>query len=262
MTKAIRLSPAANLVLAAIVFPALFPIGSRASADQFVYSHEFVNGVIYCPGDPQYDDWLSYRASLPTSGVMSVTVSGSQDPIGRTCSDPAVAQQIADAMRTQTTTTVECGGFSWRVGSIGCQEGCALPDNDLVLSVEGDVCNCGSTYNLRPGVGNVSWGGITGTSCGAPTQTMTVTVEFVESDDLIWFNNQAAFEAFNAVEGNLLKGSEDYEESILQRNDFDFFDDPLQSSVPNLPDGFPFPNGMTGLPNLIVQSNTLRGESD
>ncbi len=178
MTKAKRLSPAANLVLAAIVFPALFPIGSSASAGQLVYSHEFVNGVTYCPGDPQYDDWRSYRASLPTSGVTSITVSGSQDPVGRTCSDPAVAQQIVDAMRTQTTLTVECGGNIWRVNSGGgCQTGCALPDNDLVLSVGGGICGCGSTYVLRPGIGNENWGGITGSSCFSPTQTMTVTIE-------------------------------------------------------------------------------------
>ncbi len=175
MTKAMHVSPVTNLILVAIVFPAIFAISSAASADELVYSHEFVNSVIYCPGDPHYDDWLSYRASLPTSGVTSITVSGSQDPIGRTCSDPTIAQQIADAMRTQTTTTIECGGFTWRVGS-GCQQDCALPDNDLVLSVEGNVCICGSTYSLRPGVGNENWGGITGGSCSAPTQTMTVTI--------------------------------------------------------------------------------------
>ena len=143
---------------------------------QLVYSHEFVNGVTYCPGDPQYDDWLSYRASLPTSGVMSITVSGTQDPTGRPCNDPIVAQQIADAMRNQTTLTVDCGGFTWRVG-IACQEGCGLPDNDLVLSVGGETCSCVATYLLRPGVGNENWGGITGSSCFSPTQTMTVTID-------------------------------------------------------------------------------------
>ena len=72
---------------------------------------------------------------------------------------------------------------------------------------------------------------------------------------LLWFTNQVEFQAFNAGLGNVLKGIEDYEESILDLNSTDFFDDPLQSGVPNLPDGFPFPVGMTGLPNLIVQSN-------
>ncbi len=72
---------------------------------------------------------------------------------------------------------------------------------------------------------------------------------------LIWFTSGEDFEAFNVGEGNVFKGIEDYEESILDPNNVDFFDDPLESGVPNLPDGFPFPDGMTGLPNLIVQSN-------
>lgn len=76
---------------------------------------------------------------------------------------------------------------------------------------------------------------------------------------LIWFNNQADFEAFNQGEGKVLKGIEDYEESILEPKVADVFDDPLESGVPNLPDGFPFPDGMTGLPNLIVQSNVGGG---
>ena len=73
---------------------------------------------------------------------------------------------------------------------------------------------------------------------------------------LIWFNNQGEFEAFNQGEGKVLKGIEDFEESILPPESVDGFDDPLESGVPNSPDGFPFPVGMTGLPNLIVQSNS------
>ncbi|MEE9294182.1 MAG: hypothetical protein V3W34_04335 [Phycisphaerae bacterium] len=76
---------------------------------------------------------------------------------------------------------------------------------------------------------------------------------------LIWFDNQADFEAFVTSQGKFLKGTEDYEESILDPNNLHGFDDPLESGVPNLPDGFPFPDGMTGLPNLIVQSNRLAG---
>ncbi len=72
---------------------------------------------------------------------------------------------------------------------------------------------------------------------------------------LIWFFDQAAFETFNQSEGKVLKGTEDYEESILGPSDFDLFDDSLESGVPNSPDGFPFPDGMTGLPNLVAQSN-------
>ena len=71
---------------------------------------------------------------------------------------------------------------------------------------------------------------------------------------LVWFTSQGGFEAFNQLQGKVLKGIEDFEESTLPPNTFDTFDDPLESGIPNLPDGFPFPDGMTGLPNLILQS--------
>ncbi|HUU95418.1 MAG TPA: PEP-CTERM sorting domain-containing protein, partial [Phycisphaerae bacterium] len=58
----------------------------------------------------------------------------------------------------------------------------------------------------------------------------------------------------------VLKGVEDFEESILPPASYDTFDDPLLPGVPNLPDGFPFPKGMTGLDNIKVQSNTLGGQ--
>ena len=76
-----------------------------------------------------------------------------------------------------------------------------------------------------------------------------------EASTLIWFTDQAEFEAFMQDQGKVLKGIEDFEESTLDPNTADIFDDPLESDVPNLPDGFPFPEGLTGLPNLRVQSN-------
>ena len=82
-----------------------------------------------------------------------------------------------------------------------------------------------------------------------------VSTAMADGGDLVWFTNQADFEAFNAGEGRVLKGTEDYEESVLDPGDGADFDDPLESGVPNLPEGLIFPDGMTGLPNLIVQSN-------
>ncbi len=74
---------------------------------------------------------------------------------------------------------------------------------------------------------------------------------------LTWFTNQAAFEEFNKSDGKVLKGFENFEESVLPPNSVDGFNDPLEFGVPNGPDAFPFPQGMTGLPNLLVQSNNL-----
>ena len=76
---------------------------------------------------------------------------------------------------------------------------------------------------------------------------------------LLWFCNQPGFEAYNEKKGKVKVGTEDYEESKLGPDDLDMFDDPLVSGVPNSPDGWPFPVGMTGLPNLKVQSNVGGG---
>jgi hypothetical protein len=155
----------------------LIGLSGAASAQSFVYSHQFDTGFTYCPGDAQYDDWLSYRAGLPATGVLFVTISGSQDPTGITCSDPVAAQQIADAMRNMTTTTVSCDGNDWSVFAGSCQAvGCALPDNDLEITINNSGCNCSTTYTLRPGIGNENWGGIAGPTCDAATQTLTFTV--------------------------------------------------------------------------------------
>lgn len=75
------------------------------------------------------------------------------------------------------------------------------------------------------------------------------------SAQLTWFNNQADFEAAAAGGGNALVGVEDYEASIMAPNSVDGFDDSLQFGVPNIPDGFPYPNGTQGLAALTTQSN-------
>lgn len=154
----------------------LVGLSGAASAQDYVYSHQFVGGTIYCPGDVQYDDWLSYRAGLPASGVSSITMSGSQDLTGITCSDPVAAQQIADAMRDSITASVSCDGYTWYVLAGACQTGCGLPDNDLTVEIDGGGCSCGATYSLRPAIGNENWGGIAGATCSAATQTMTLVV--------------------------------------------------------------------------------------
>lgn len=66
---------------------ALWLVSAGAFAQSLVYSHQFDNRVSYLPGSAQFDDWLSFRASLLASGVTSITVSGSLDPAGRTCGD-------------------------------------------------------------------------------------------------------------------------------------------------------------------------------
>ena len=173
-----------KMILIAVLIAAASVVGSTASYAQFVYSHVFEEGVVYTPGTPQYDDWASFRASLPTSDVIRITMSGSRDPVGRTCSDPAIAQQIADAMRAgadglssgEITLSVSCGGFTWNTGSCVDQGGL----NNLEINVGDDevMCECENNGNwtIRPILSAGDWGGIDGLTCGAPTQTMTLAV--------------------------------------------------------------------------------------
>lgn len=172
-----------TLLAGVLIFTVLFVLPVQSNA-QITYSHVFEQGVVYTPGTPQYDDWASFRASLPSSGVLSITMRGSRDQSGRTCNDPSVAQQIADAMRagadglptSEITLSVNCGGFIWNAGSCPDQG----DTNNLEINVGDNVgmCQCtdDATWTIRPILTGGDWGGIDGPTCFAPTQTMTLVV--------------------------------------------------------------------------------------
>jgi hypothetical protein len=159
-------------------------VSTVITAQPLLYSQQFEEYAAYYSGQSQYDNWLSFRESLPESGVTSITVKGSNDPVGRTCSDPVKAQQIADAIRAgaadlsarAATLSINCDDFYWNTGS------CSLDINDpnnLELNVgpEAVVCTCtDSNYVLRPAIFSSAWGGIAGSTCAPPTQTLAVEV--------------------------------------------------------------------------------------
>jgi hypothetical protein len=171
-------------------------MSTSAFSDELIYSHEFVHFIAYDSGSPQFEDWLSFRASLPESGVMSITISGSRDPEGRTCSDPETAQRIADAMfmgaigepNFTITLSEDCDGFTWNTGSCSAVSG-AVNNLELNVGPLRAMCLCSTdSYTIRPGIsenrgGNSSWGGISGATCNAPTQTMTVTVNVISESE-------------------------------------------------------------------------------
>ena len=176
-----KISKISFLSILIVTFSFLAPDTSHA---ELVYSHEFENEVVYSAGTPQYDDWVSFRALLPSSNVTSITLSGSRNTVGRTCSNPVATQEIANALRnagagTNPTETifadVNCDGFLWRV--VACDN---VPNN-VVISVlgEGDdliPCSCDIQYSLGPAITDGDWGGIDGDVCGAETQTITLSV--------------------------------------------------------------------------------------
>ncbi len=75
---------------------------------------------------------------------------------------------------TGTNFSVIIGARTWRVVH-GCVAGTETA-NSIYLTSSG-VCDCGggTTYTVRPMIKNANWGGLNGSSCGQPTQTITVT---------------------------------------------------------------------------------------
>jgi len=146
-------------------------LGGVSRAQTIQYSENFTNGVGYSPGQQQYDNWISFRAALG-GGADSITISGSNDATGRSCTNPTTATQIANALSSGTTLTTTCDGNTWRVGT--CGTGIELN------SGTSNICQCGNaaTYTVRPTLspGNRNWGGVNSATCNGPTQTMIVTV--------------------------------------------------------------------------------------
>ena len=78
------------------------------------------------------------------------------------------------------------------------------------------------------------------------------------SAQLTWYTNQQEFERANRLHGKTLKGTETFEESTLPNRMSIDLNDPL---IPGYANGPHFPNGLTGVDNMIVQSNTLGGNA-
>ena len=145
-------------------------VGGGGGAAVTTYSEDFVGGTTYgnSPGSTQYANWESFRSNAPTSGIQSLTVSGSNDTTGRTCSVAATAQSLMDALRTGGAVTASCDGNNWAVGTCG---------NGMEISVgsSSTVCQCNTTnYTVRPLITNSNWGGVGTNTCGGSSQTMTV----------------------------------------------------------------------------------------
>jgi hypothetical protein len=95
-----------------------------------------------------------------------------------TVTDVTKVQQVANALRTGTTGTnfsVVIGANTWRV-----VQNCSITNPTPAQAIEftnDDVCNCGGPgrYTIRPFIRNVNWGGTNQATCGAATQTITIT---------------------------------------------------------------------------------------
>jgi hypothetical protein len=116
----------------------------------------------------QCTDWTNFRAAL-TGSYASVTIKGSFDSTGVTCSDTLAVNQIATALRTPAAASVLCNGRYWEVNP-DCGGGVALVAN----TTAGTTCTCVGDHTVRPCHPNRDWGGAGTAVCEAPSQTLTV----------------------------------------------------------------------------------------
>lgn len=129
------------------------------------YSQSFTNGVIAAD---QCTAWNNWRSSL-TSVYSTITLKGSIDPVGVSCTG-AAANTICNNLRTATATSISCGGRIWNIGGCG-SETAGLSSG--VVSI--GTCSCDVGYMVRPCLGVApNWGGINGPTCNASSQTITV----------------------------------------------------------------------------------------
>ena len=112
----------------------------------------------------QCNEWKAFEATL-TGTYTSIQVTSSLGA-SSTCVGPA-ANQLCNALRTQTPVSVSCGGITWNVDACG-------PNVELATGL---TCNCGSSFAVRPCINNLNWGGFDGNTCGPPSQTLTVTCQ-------------------------------------------------------------------------------------
>ncbi len=107
----------------------------------------------------------AWRAQLTNRTFTNITLSGSRDTVGRSCSG-SQADQICKALRDGRDFTTSCGGQTWTV------------DSDCGGSVElvlGNTCQCLTPgYGLRPCISSDNWGGVNSNTCAGPAQTITV----------------------------------------------------------------------------------------
>jgi hypothetical protein len=146
------------------------PSVSPIPATGVTFSETFTNNA--APGTTIENAWTTFRSQL-TGTYTNMSISNN---LGTSVIVTDVkVQDIANALRTATTGTnftVTIGANTWRVAH-GCVSGTV--DANSIYLTSGGLCQCPGTYTVRPMIKNSNWGGLNGSSCGQPTQTITVT---------------------------------------------------------------------------------------
>ena len=152
-------------------------VNASGQTTTLTYSQAFTGGS--APSSTACNAWDTYRASLLSCYTFSsFRVYGSNDPVGKQCTNAVIATAVANALRTGTAygpTFDATSGQTWLVGNSACGvSSCNSSAAGIELTGTGSNCNCLGGYTLRPNMGNLNWGGINMAACGASSQTMSV----------------------------------------------------------------------------------------
>ncbi len=187
----------------------------------------------FCQYGQTHDIWYDYTATC--TGALTVATCGAADY------DTDIVIYSGCEMPCPPGT-----GHLWGCSdnALGCSSGSML----VVAVTEG------SCYKIRVG-------GEYDNDQGTGTLSLTCAPNL--PGDMVFFMDQAEFEVFADGQGVVLNGVETFEEAILPPSSVALADQPLQPGVPNQPDtGFPFPNGLEGVANIIYQLNLDGGNPD
>jgi len=134
----------------------------------FTFSQTFTQG--FAPTNAIELAWNAFRTGL-TGTYTTFRFFSNLNP-GVTVSDPTKVQSLAIALRTASGTTQNINGVNWLVGL-----GCGTPKiGGVAVEFSNNAsCSVTSTFSLRPMINNANWGGVSGTTVNAPTQTITLT---------------------------------------------------------------------------------------
>lgn len=138
-------------------------------SNSVTFSQTFTNNQ--SPGTTIENAWTLFRSQLTGTYTTMQLFNNLGHSI--TVTDPLV-QNIATALRTATTntnTTVTIGSYTWRVAH-GCVSGTVVPES--IYLTTGGLCSCAGQFTVRPMIKNLNWGGLNGSSCSQPTQTITL----------------------------------------------------------------------------------------
>jgi hypothetical protein len=141
---------------------------SGESGSPVVYNEQFMQGVTYKAGDPQYDHWGQFIQAL-TGSYTQFTVSGTFDQQGFTCNVPGIANSLAQWLRSGGGNSItSCGQYE-----VGVQN-CGATGMQLAIGVQTCACQPGTFIVVHPWATNAEWGGVNTATCPGPTQEMRV----------------------------------------------------------------------------------------